>query len=214
MTEKSANGFAGLFILLIATGILAFLFFSHHEDSISMTPAHPAAAETTPPAESMHFWQMDPVWRDMPMNGTDYTLGDSGCLVCCIGAVIELQDIPTKAHTDPASLNVFLGAHSVYDTQANIRWAPLEEALSVEAVCLDAGEFAPDEPERILAQGYYPIVRVIRPETGTGHFVLITEYRDGMYYCMDPAIQNGMDIPLSHYGNRIYAIRYLIAQAA
>jgi len=213
LTEKSANGFAGLFVLLIVTGILGYLFFMRHEDSISLSAPHAVQAETTTFAESGHFWQLDPMWRDMPMNGTDYTLGDSGCLVCCIGAVIELQKLPVQVRTDPASMNVFLGAHSVYDTEANIRWAPLEESLSVEAVCLDAGEFSPDEPARILAEGCYPIVRVIRPETGTGHFVLITDYRDGIYYCMDPALKDGKDIPLSHYGNRIYAIRYLMEKS-
>ena len=58
---------------------------------------------------------------------------------------------------------------------------------------------------KCLKDGKYPIVRVRMYGLGNFHYVLIVKAEDGEFYCMDP-LKDGL-IPLSDYGNRVYAVR-------
>lgn len=56
-----------------------------------------------------------------------------------------------------------------------------------------------------LEHGKFPITRVRMSGIGNFHYVLIVKLEDGIYFCMDP-LEDELQ-PLSHYRNRVYAIR-------
>ena len=53
------------------------------------------------------------------------------------------------------------------------------------------------------------IVRVRVKGLGNFHYVLLVKCQDGQFWCMDPLHAEEELVPLSAFGNRIYAIRYL-----
>ena len=148
------------------------------------------------------FRQGDERWAEDKLGSSDYSMKKSGCLVTCIAAALSMEG---KTVT-PKSLNELFSSGSVYDSEGNLQWETLRQ--------LDGGntfdaEVYPSVSKEILQdcleRGKFPIARVRMRGIGNFHYVLIVKLEDGTYYCMDPLADELQ--PLSHYGNRVYAIR-------
>ena len=109
----------------------------------------------------------------------------------------------------PGILNEYLSEQGVYDAEGNIQWDALEQALGVDIIRQQASELSNGELDTLLSEGAFPIVFVRVNGVGNFHFVLITGSRDGEFLCMDPLNEKQVEVPLSRYGNRIYAVRYI-----
>lgn len=173
------------------------------------------------PDKTIYYLQNDPQWRDERLGGSSYTMAGSGCLTTCIASELQMQhikvsDIQNVAGSDigqsitPGTLNEFFSEQGVYDAEGNIQWDALEQALDVEVVKLRAGELGNDGLDTLLSQGVFPIAFVRVYGLGSFHFVLITGSKDGEYLCMDPLNEKQDAVPLSRFGDRIFAVRYII----
>ena len=60
-----------------------------------------------------------------------------------------------------------------------------------------------------LAKRIFPIVRVRVNGSGSFHYVLIVNSDGKEFRCMDPMNPSDSLVPLSDFGNCIYAVRYI-----
>ena len=167
--------------------------------------------------EIVYFLQRDPRWSDEKLGSSSYTMGGSGCLTTCIAAELQMQHITVpeirkaingydKKTITPGTLNDYFSEQGVYDAEGNVQWDALEQALGVEVA---EGALRNDELDMLLSEDVFPIVFVRLYGWGNFHFVLITGSMDGGFLCMDPLNEKQVEVPLSRYGNRIYAVRYI-----
>lgn len=170
--------------------------------------------------KTVYFLQKDPQWGDEKLGSSSYTMAGSGCLTACIASALQMQNIAVseiqKASDGdsgktitPGILNKYFSEQGVYDSKGNIQWIALEKTLGVEIVKRKAGELRNGELDTLLSKGVFPIVYVRMYGVGSFHFVLITGSVNGEFLCMDPLNEKQVEVPLSRYGGRIYAVRYI-----
>ncbi|WP_295214186.1 hypothetical protein [Ruminococcus sp.] len=177
--------------------------------------AEPVSVETTleyAPENVVFFYQKDDAWKSDKLGDSKYTMNDSGCLTCCMAAVLQMQGFSVdglSADADAGEVNRFFSEHGVYDSEGNLQWDVLEQVTGVSVTKKDASELADGELDEYLEDGCYPIVRVRVGGTGSYHYVLIVSSTDGEYWCMDPLEEEETLVPLSDFGGKIYAVRFL-----
>ena len=188
-------------IQIIITILLCLLFIVAAFISIRFrgsTPVH-AKEDILPEREIVFYRQDDERWAQETLGDSKYTMEKSGCLVCCIASAVSMTD---KEKT-PQTLNDEFSLQNVFDAEGNIVWGNLNSTSEYHAEIFQG--VSEEILEECLKNGRYPIVRVRMYGIGNFHYVLIVKAEEGMFYCMDP-LQAGL-IPLSQYGNRIYAVR-------
>lgn len=149
----------------------------------------------------MPFWaRSDSRWADEHLGNSGYTLKSSGCLVSCIASALTMEH---DMEETPSTLNDRLSSDGVYDAEGNMQWESLRQSTGYEVDL--PSDITSDVIDSYLSQGIYPIVRVRMYALGNVHYALIVKTENGRYWCMDPLKDELTD--LSHYGNRIYAIR-------
>lgn len=169
------------------------------------------ASEYTP-ENIVYFYQKNPAWQSDALGNSVYTMGDSGCLTCCVAAILQMQEIPVDdlaADADAGAVNRFFSEKCIYDGEGNLQWDVLEQVTGVSVVKQEASELDDGALDAYLAQGHYPIVRVRVGGDGSYHYVLIVCSRDGEYWCMDPLEETQTLVPLSAFGGKVYAVRVL-----
>lgn len=177
--------------------------------------AVPVSVETTleyAPENVVCFYQKDDAWKSDKLGDSQYIMSNSGCLTCCVAAVLQMQDFSVdglSADADAGEVNQFFSEHGVYDSEGNLQWDVLEQLTSVSITKKDASELEDGELDAYLEDGCYPIVRVRVGGNGSWHYVLIVSSTDGEYWCMDPLEEEETLVPLSDFGGKIYAVRYL-----
>lgn len=177
--------------------------------------AQPVTAETsreTAAAETVIFRQKDDRWKDDALGKSIYHMADSGCLTCCVAAVLQMQQISVDGlpkDADAGEVNRFFSEQDVYDGQGNLQWDVLEQVTGVPVLRQDAAELPEGALDEYLADGCFPIVRVKMPKSGSAHYVLLVGSEDGTYQCMDPLQKKEQIVPLSDFQNQIYAVRVL-----
>lgn len=161
-------------------------------------------------ADTVFYFQSDPQWYNDPLGDSKFEMDDSGCLTTSLTSALCMQKIDVEGVEEitPKTINKYLSDHNVYDSEGNMQWIPLAEAINISVTRKTAGEVNSSKIDRLLKKGIYPIVRVKIKGTVV-HYILITESHDGEYWCMDPANKNKDLVPLSDYDNRIYALRYI-----
>ena len=148
------------------------------------------------------FRQDDARWAGEKLGSSAYSMKKSGCLVTCIAAALAMEG---KTVT-PEGLNEHFSSGSVYDNEGNLQWENLRQLDGGNTFDVEVYNTISEEILRnCLEQGKFPIVRVRMRGIGNVHYVLVVKLEEGKYFCMDP-LENELQ-PLSHYGNRIYAIR-------
>lgn len=156
----------------------------------------------TPCEDIVLFRQDDKRWAEDKLGSSDYSMQKSGCLVTCIAAALSMSGETVT----PESLNELFSSGGVYDSEGNLQWEnlrQLDRGNSYDAEVYTA--VSEDILQDCLEHGKFPIARVRMRGIGNFHYVLIVKLEDGTYYCMDP-LEDELQ-PLSHYGNRVYAIR-------
>ena len=150
------------------------------------------------------FRQDDERWAEEKLGNSAYSMKKSGCLVTCIATALTMEG---KTIT-PESLNEYFSSGGVYDSEGNLQWENLRQLDGGKTFDAEVYNTISEEILRdCLEQGKFPIVRVRMRGIGNVHYVLIVKLEAGRYFCMDP-LEDELQ-PLSHYGNRIYAIRYV-----
>lgn len=177
--------------------------------------AAPVSVETTleyAPENVVFFYQKDDAWKADKLGDSQYTVDGSGCLTCCVAAVLQMQGFSVdglSADADAGEVNQFFSEQGVYDNEGNLQWDMLEQVTGVSVTKKDASELADEELDKHLEDGCYPIVRVRVGGDGSYHYVLIVSSEDGEYWCMDPLENAETLVPLSEFGGKIYAVRFL-----
>ena len=152
-----------------------------------------------------YFCQFDEDWAEDSLGSSKYKMSDSGCLVSCIAAAIQMQGY---GEATPGELNKLFSDNACYDKEGNLQWEKAEKVLGLRVTKKMSAEISSKELDRLLANGIYPIARVNLPY-GVEHFVLITGSQNGGYICMDPLNESGEPVELSYFGNKIFFVRYL-----
>ena len=119
----------------------------------------------TPPVleNVVYYAQGDPKWKQDALGDSVYHMGDSGCLVTCLAAALQMQNIHRTALGDdinPKTLNQFFSAHQVYDAEGDLQWYAMEDALQVSTVYLESGNFSVETLENLWKETIYPIACV------------------------------------------------------
>lgn len=198
-----------LAVILLAGICAGFLYYRHAHS------AEPVSVETTleyAPENVVYFYQKDDAWKSDRLGDSVYTMEDSGCLTCCVAAILQMQDISVdglSADADAGAVNRLFSEKDVYDGEGNLQWDVLEQVTGVSVVKQEASELDDGALDAYLAQGHYPIVRVRVGGDGSYHYVLIVCSRDGEYWCMDPLEETQTLVPLSAFGGKVYAVRVL-----
>ena len=167
---------------------------------------------STQSPDPVFFSQKDTLWAGDLLGDSSFTMETSGCLTACLAAELRMQDIsiPEINAMDPGTLNSFFSGKQVYDREGNIQWDPLSSALNVSLERINGiSAMRKTDLTALLSEGIYPIVRVRVKGLGNFHYVLLVKCQDGQFWCMDPLHAEEELVPLSAFGNRIYAIRYL-----
>ena len=189
--------------LLFIAGIFAAFLYRIRGSQIL------AVRETYVKDEVVFYYQGDQRWADDVLGDSSYTMEKSGCLVTCIAAALQMEGICDASMT-PGKLNQYFSENQVYDSEGNLQWAALEKLDYPDNLHAEVPETL--EPESItehLRRNIYPIVRVRMHGLGNFHYVLIVKAENGMFYCMDPLNEDQAAVPLSEFGNRGYAVRYV-----
>lgn len=160
-------------------------------------------------SDPVYFRQRDPAWKDDPLGESRFTIGSSGCLISCIASAVRMEelDVENREALTPQTLAASLSRAGGFDSEGNLQWTALENTLGVR-VKRESSASA-DEILTYLEQGIYPIVRVRVNLVGAVHYVLIVRAENGSFYCMDPLDPGDKPVPLSRFGNRIYAVRFV-----
>lgn len=205
--KQKKTRIAAAAVLLLLTVITAALFL-RIRNSVIIKPVQ----EYLPDSVAC-FYQKDPLWAEDTLGGSSYSIKKSGCLISCIASALIMQDMVPEAVPDmnPGSLNRFFSERKVYDEEGNVQWEMMEQALDAQVVRKQAGELAKGELDGLLAQGCYPIVRVRVNGLGNSHYVLIVKSDGNQFWCMDSLDKELRLFPMSSYGSRIYAVRYIQA---
>lgn len=180
---------AGILIIVLGFMLLRFRGSTvvHAGEMISSNP------------KIVFYRQDDERWAAETMGDSAYTLAESGCLVSCIASAVTMMG----NEKTPYALNEMFSGQNVFDAEGNLLWDNLRNTGEYEAEVF--GSVTEELLTSLLKEGKYPIVRVRMYGLGNFHYVLIVKAEAGEYYCMDP-LRDGL-VPLSLYGNRVYAIR-------
>lgn len=190
--------------LLIFLCVAAIFFTSVRFRGSKVIKVSKDTTDIIPCEDIVLFRQDDERWSEEKLGSSAYSMKKSGCLVTCIASALSMEGNPVT----PESLNEHFSSGGVYDSEGNLQWENLGQlddgnTFEVEVYNTISEEILQD----CLAQGIFPIVRVRMRGIGNVHYVLVVKLEDGKYFCMDPLEEELQ--PLSHYGNRIYAIRYV-----
>ena len=191
-----------IFILILFIAVFS-LFLTYKLINRSGREFHPSV--DIPPRNVVYFCQFDEDWAEDTLGSSKYKMSDSGCLVSCIAAAMQMQGY---GKTTPGELNRLFSDNACYDEEGNLQWEKAEKVLELRVTRKMSAEVSSKELDRLLTNGIYPIARVNLPY-GVGHFVLITGSQNGGYICMDPLNENGKPVELSYFGDKIFFVRYL-----
>lgn len=200
MIKKKSILIILLLFIALCLGVIAVCFLRFH-GSIAISVAKDT--ENIIPCENVIlFRQDDEKWAEDKLGNSVYSMKKSGCFVTCIAAALSMEGM----NVSPKSLNELFSSEGVYDREGNLQWDPLRQLDDGETYEVEVFTSVTEEILRdCLLKGKFPIVRVRMNSIGNYHYVLVVKLEDGQYFCMDPLKEQLQ--PLSHYGNRVYAVR-------
>ena len=198
-------------------GFVAFRFF-RQRNGVVVYPSDIIPIATLPDGSMEYFFmQRDESWKRDSLGGSRFTMGSSGCLTSSLTSVFLLQGIEPisdmDSALDPGMVNRIFTDRSVYDSEGNIQWEPLSLVVNKQIVRLGADRVNGKELTGLLEEGIFPVVRVQMPFSEVTHYVTLIGSDGNTFLCMDPLFDKGPR-PLSYYGNRIYAVRYIDGREA
>lgn len=196
MTSKKTRIFVIITIFLCTFLLVIAFVFLQFRGSTRIK----STIDIVPDADIVCYRQDDPRWADESLGNSAYTLKSSGCLVSCIASALTMEH---DTEETPFTLNARLSSEKGYDSEGNLQWENLRQTTGFQVDL--PSDISSDVIDSYLSQGIYPIVMVRMYGLFNMHYVLIVKAENGRYRCMDPLKDELTD--LSHYGNRIYAVR-------
>lgn len=205
MKKSSKITAAGVLLFLIAAGIFSYKIYQKYlvRDGVAITPSLQVVCE-----EPSFYLQKDEEWGDDHLGQSIYTMKSSGCLVTSMAAALEMENREEDAafRLTPGELNRLFSEHSVYNQNGDIVWKELPAALP-EAEVYVASAVKEKEIQALLSEGKYPLIKVRIGGTGAIHWLVIMGADESSYLCMDPLNGKRSLVPLSQFGNVVYAMR-------
>lgn len=198
--KKKLLLFAALLLIIAATATAAYVLLRNR-------PAQPVelvAAVDHAVGEAEFFLQNDERWADDELSGSGYHMRGSGCLVSCIASALQAQGIDTN----PGELNRLFNENEVYNERGEVIWSNISNVYPQVRTEIPS-QINPEQIERALDNGNYPIVKVRYKGTGYQHWVLLIGSAGGDYLCMDPLNAGKNPLPLSEHGGTVYACRFI-----
>lgn len=192
--------FAIILLIFLCAAAIFFTFLRFRGSKVIKVSKE--AVDIIPCDDIVLFRQDDERWAEDKLGSSDYSMQKSGCLVTCIAAALSM----TGETITPESLNELFSSGGVYDREGNLQWENLRQldgGNTYDAEVYSA--VSEDILQDCLEWGKFPIARVRMRGIGNFHYILVVKFEDGKYFCMDP-LEDELQ-PLSHYGNRVYAIR-------
>lgn len=147
------------------------------------------------------FLQNDERWAQDKLGSSSYTMGKSGCLVCCIASAM----ISFGTDTDPGWLNRALYENGAYTKDGDLIWEKLK-ALGFSYSYQN--DFVGTAIERLLDEGLLPVVKVKYKGNGVFHWVLVVGSSKDDFLVLDPLNASKEPMPLKTHG-KAYAYRVL-----
>lgn len=186
----------GILVVLVLAGILMAIYVLKNRGGVKIT----CESDYKVNESLISYRQDDEQWEDDNIGKSNFTMGDSGCIITSIATAIS----QSKSPLTPGELNALLTEENVFDGEGNLQWGMLEQIDGFHVnVYSDITE---QNIDTCLENGRYPIVKVHRKTlTSYHHYILIIGTENGDYVCMDP-LENQLT-KLSDYGNKVYAIR-------
>lgn len=187
-------------LIVLCLGVILFSFLRFRGSKVISIPK--GTDNIIPFEDIVLFRQDNESWAEDKLGRSVYSMKKSGCLVTCIAAASSMEGKTIF----PGNLNEIFSSNNVYDAEGNLQWENLRQLDGGDTYEVEVYNTVSEEILRdCLGCGKFPIVRVRMNGIGNFHYVLVVKLEDGKYFCMDPLEEKLQ--PLSHYGNRVYAIR-------
>ena len=198
-----------LIILLSVLGILAWSvnwFLKKRTTAIRLSARSEQSVTRRVLENTIIYRQRDAQWVNEKTGGSEETLGDVGCTVCCLSMAMAQHGLALN----PAELNRKLKEAGGYTEKGWVKWDQVQNAtggrIAVELPPSPSHEII----EKALEAGNPVLVKVyLAPEVQ--HWVLLVG-REGTEYLMKDPLGDGKSLrPLSSYGSDIFAVRIVRA---
>lgn len=164
--------------------------------------------QATPPTTSISlhpiYLQKDPRWQKETIGGSQETIGQVGCTLCCVSMALAHYDIQLM----PDQLNELLKANQGYTQQGWLKWHTVSQITHHQT------RFAiPSKPQTDLIEAALsanePVIAKIYLQQTQPHWVLIVKKQGNNYLVKDP-LGDGQSLDnLSATNGTIQAIRIL-----
>lgn len=193
-----------IFILILLLAAALFLFFSRRGGNERFVLE---ISESIEPPAVTYYLQRDELWKNDKLGESSFTMGSSGCLVTSIASLLNLYG----EQVTPGQLNKKLQEAGAYNSTGDVIWAGISEAYP-EIRTIVPGNVEPDEIEKALKNGRYPLVKVKHLGNGYWHWVLLIGSDERGYLCMDPLYNKKEARPLSDHGGKVYSYRLVVKE--
>jgi hypothetical protein len=177
--NQQYNRLFPLAIVVGATGNSGTLHFTRYR---TLTLSGPAT-------KGVRYLQSDTAWAQKPYDDTG-TIGNYGCALSCMAMIAKARGVDVN----PLTLNNFMEDHPpLFDAEGNVVWNAINALPSggaglgpPEKYPKKKEQISPSDVGRLLDQGAFVIAKVINPNTGHKHFVLVTGRIGDSYAVLDP----------------------------
>ena len=153
------------------------------------------------------YLQTDPRWRRERIGGSDETIGQVGCVVCCISMALAHHGVDMP----PDKLNWRLKGTWGFTRRGWAKWDRVPMITGGQVAVRVLEETDCSLIDAALAEGN-PVIVKIMIEEDVPHWVLIVDKKDDDYLIKDP-LGNGISLEkLSKYESKIYSLRVVVRQ--
>lgn len=204
----------GLLLLLI---IIIPVMFWLKKFQLTSSPLKPASAmlmlentenKATPPMIPISlepiYLQKDPRWQEDTIGGSQETIGEVGCTLCCVSMALAHYDIQLM----PDQLNELLKANQGYTQQGWLKWHTVSQVTRHQIRFTIPSKPRTDLIEAALRAGEPVIAKIYLWQTQP-HWVLIVGKQGNDYLVKDPLGDGQSTDYLSAVNGAIQAIRIM-----
>jgi hypothetical protein len=148
------------------------------------------------------YLQTDPRWNVEVVGGSEGTLANVGCTLCCLAMGLDRF----ACQFTPKQLNEALKRHDGYTWRGLIRWEAIRRVTNGRVTILVVDKPSHAQIDTSLKNGS-PLITKILLKNGLYHWVLIVGKEGTNYLVRDPLEENAGLTPLADYGSDILGIR-------
>jgi len=150
------------------------------------------------------YLQKDPRWQENLLGGSQETIGQVGCTLCCVSMALAHYDIQLM----PDELNERLKENQGYTEQGWLKWHTVSQITRHQTRFVIPSQPRHDLIETALKQGE-PVIAKIYLQPTQPHWILIVGKQGNDYLVKDPLGDGQTLDPISAINGAIQAIRIL-----